>query len=127
MRSSDQQGFGVGFGQPTDNMAVGDYDGDGLLDPAIMRPEGNEAGVPTWYILRSSSNYTPEGVYYEVWGIPTDIPVPGDYDGDGRDDVAVWRVSTGEWWILKSTGGFTNPALGQTGDLPTVRAFIPEN
>ncbi len=123
-RSSDGQGSGVGFGRPADRIAPGDYDGDGLMDVAVMRPDGNEIGVPVWYILRSSSGYTPAGVYYEVWGSSTDIPVPGDYDGDGRDDPAIWRSATGEWWILKSTGGFTNPALGQVGDVPTVRAFI---
>jgi hypothetical protein len=97
------------------------------MDPAIYRPTGNESGVPTWYILKSSSNYTPEGVYYEVWGLPSDIPVSGDYDGDGSADVSVFRPSTGEWWIQKSTGGFTNPALGQDGDIPTPRAFYHNN
>ncbi len=26
----------------------------------------------------------------------------GDFDGDGATDVAVWRPSTGEWWIRRS-------------------------
>jgi subtilisin family serine protease len=29
-------------------------------------------------------------------------PPPGDYDGDGRTDVAVWRPSSGIWYILNS-------------------------
>ncbi len=124
VRSSDGNGFGVGFGRPSDRIAPADYDGDGLIDIAVMRPTGNESGVPTWYILQSSSGYTPAGVYFEVWGVPSDLPVVGDFDGDGRDDVSIWRPSTGEWWILRSSGGFTNPALGQDGDIPTPREYF---
>ena len=31
------------------------------------------------------------------------MPVPGDYDGDGRTDVAVWRPSEGVWYIIRSS------------------------
>src|ERR1700754_3641629 len=33
---------------------------------------------------------------------------PGnDYDTDGTTDIAVWRLSTGEWWVLTSSSNFT--------------------
>ena len=41
------------------------------------------------------------------------MPVPGDYDGDGKTDYAVWRPSTGEWWIIHSSDG--SQVLGTWG------------
>ena len=34
----------------------------------------------------------------EGWGQVGDTPVPGDYDGNGVDDVAVVSA-TGEWYV----------------------------
>lgn len=41
----------------------------------------------------------------QQWGAPGDIPVPGDYDGDGITDFAIWRPSTGDWWVMRSSDG----------------------
>jgi hypothetical protein len=84
---------GIPWGGPGDVPAPGDYDGDGRMDPAIFRPSDGM----WWVRLSSGDNSTWETSTWRSWqlgGQPGDIPLPGDYDGDGRTDPAVARVYT---------------------------------
>jgi subtilisin-like proprotein convertase family protein len=59
----------------------------------------------------------------ELIGTPlarSDVPVPGDYDGDGRGDFAVWRPVDGGWYIAYASGGATVIPWGSgaLGDVP---------
>jgi hypothetical protein len=48
-----------------------------------------------------------------------DLPVPGDYNGDGTTDIAIFRPSNGLWAINNSGGGISYAVHGMNGDWPT--------
>ena len=105
------------WGLPGDFPVPADYDGDGRTDLAVYRDSGAFHPSPSmWYILESSSGFTTSVSH--AWGRPGDVPVPGDYDGDGLADLAVYRRTTGVWLIRQSsTGALLSVALGRGNDV----------
>lgn len=106
------------FGTPTDNIVPGDYDGDGLTDLAVVR---STAGQFSWYI-RPSSTGVISGGRTAVFGLSAfDFMAQGDYDGDGKTDIAIWRPSTtggaSAFWVLGSASGVFSVPFGQSGDI----------
>lgn len=101
LRSSEVTFFAVQWGSPGDVPVPGDYDGDRRGDFAVFRPvEPSAPGQAIWWRLLSNFDYS----FYEVdaWGIPTDLPVQADYDGDGKTDLATYRPADGIWFYESS-------------------------
>jgi hypothetical protein len=48
------------------------------------------------------------------------VPIPGDYNADGKTDIAVWRPEGGVWYLLKSDmpGNYRAVAWGLPDDKP---------
>ncbi|MDX1500842.1 MAG: kelch repeat-containing protein [Thermoanaerobaculia bacterium] len=111
-----------GFGQAGDLPAPADYDGDGATDLALFRPsEGvwlfaDPAAVAA--AIAASANGTPFSAPVRTdeleLGRLGDLPIPGDYDGDGRAEPAVYRPATRQWIVH---GGGTL-RFGKSGDIP---------
>jgi hypothetical protein len=119
LRSSDGGVQGQAFGNfNTDYIVPVDFDGDGKTDYAVWRGVG--AGTSgTWYWLHSSDNSF-HALNFGSGGVPGtgDQPVPGDFDGDGKTDQAVWRPGTGTFYVNRSTAGFIGLGFGANGDVP---------
>lgn len=110
----------VDAGPSTPSDAPVDLDGDGRTNFVVVRNTGGGAGGQvTWFF-----NTAGGGIAAFAWGLSTDFFISEDFDGDLRDDIAVWRpgaAGTAAFYIHNSaTNTARVEAFGQTGDDPTV-------
>lgn len=108
------------YGAPGDKPVVGDWNGDGTPTPGVFRPT-----TATWYLtdtVPTPGATTPGTTHHLVrYGSPDDLPVAGDWNGDGTTGLGVHR--SGAWHLrdtLTSGAAQTTVPFGSPGDTPVV-------
>jgi hypothetical protein len=135
LKSSQSYSFGAAqffsWGGPGLQPICADFDGDGEADIAHMvAPAGGQSGA--YAILKSSTNYDFGQALFVSAGFPSlgDVPVVGDFDGDGKADPGIWRASQGIWIVPLSASNYTSfifSQWGQLGDTPVIADFDGDN
>ena len=103
-----------------------DYNGDGKTDYTVVRNTGGgPSGQVTWYGCNASgSSQQCSGDFQTAFGTASDFFVSGDFDGDSKSDIAVWRPgapSVAAFYIFQSSNSTLRvDTFGQTGDNPSV-------
>jgi len=90
-------------GQPGDLPVAGDWNGDGRTDVAVYRNgtfvrglvDSNSFCIPCQLLI------VPDLLDTIPFGEPGDLPVAGDWDGDGIDDLGVFRPGDQGTFLLR--------------------------
>jgi subtilisin-like proprotein convertase family protein len=85
----------------------------------------NSAAVPTQMYWYTNINGTGSTNVIQFGTSESDFVIPKDFDGDGKDDIAIWRPATANFasafYILQSSNNTVRiDQFGMTGDDPTV-------
>ena len=120
----------VETGLPGGVPLVGDWDGDGITTVGLWESGAPNYGTPTapgqypWIdpLFSQWDSPAPSEVRRTfTWGVLTDVPVAGDWDGDGTTTIGVYRAGT---WFLRNvnSGGGVDLSFpwGSAGDVPVV-------
>jgi hypothetical protein len=76
-----------------------------LVAHAVIVEREEQVGIAVFRPSNGTSYLGTSGAF--VFGGYGDIPVPGDYNGDGTTDIAVFRPSNGTWYLLWTSVTYT--------------------
>lgn len=107
---SSELSMGLAFqwGLTGDTPVLGEYTTNHNQDLVVWRP-ADVSATGVWYVRYDpTSNYAYGSASAFAWGLPGDNPQPCDVDGDGYNDLNVWRPSNGTWYTRLSDGNGAN-------------------
>jgi peptidyl-prolyl cis-trans isomerase A (cyclophilin A) len=95
------------------NVLAGDFDADGRTDLLGQRADG------AWHVARSTGGSFTTSIWSYL--ASSQFATVGDFNTDGRADVAVRNAANGSWRVLTSTGAEFSSA--KAGDWPSATAW----
>jgi hypothetical protein len=101
-----------------------DFDGDGRSDPLLIRIVGTNA---LWTIFQTDTGTIRTVTWGDFTAANGETLAIADYDGDGKEDIAIYRRAVNTFFILESSTNQPRTVLwgtgGSTGDQPAVGDF----
>jgi hypothetical protein len=123
-RQSGDSRIVSGLGAAGSKGLIGDYNGDGAADLAAWEPATGNWIVRSVF-SRQLGTWSESPLFVEQWGTNGDVPLAGDYNGDGRSDLVVFRPSNSTFYVkLNTSTGFVFGGavpMGASGDVPVLR------
>jgi len=118
---------------------AGDWDGTGVVRIGVFHCPVASLAPCTWFIdLNNNGLWDGEFGGDRIWanfGLAGDVPVVGDWTGDGKSKIGVIRCTPGStnpcvWYLDMGNRHTYDPAtvgilfLGQTGDMPAIGSWL---
>lgn len=108
-------------GNPSARAIIDDFDGDKKLDLATWTPDSGKWEVTYAKDFITSGSTKPS--FTAILGMSGDIPTPGDYNGDGKADIAIYNKNSSNIEILNGDGTIRKIDLTKYKDY-TFASFI---
>jgi hypothetical protein len=109
----------ITFGQAGDKPIAGDWNGDGKDDVGVYR-EATAQKTPSEFLLRVPGAGGTFNTDVHFFGSQGDVPLAGDWDGNGLDSIGVFHPDAAAFFLLTNDFGEADAGatFGTIGDRP---------